>query len=265
MQQKIRRRLFLSQAIFILLIGNYGMKKSLVIIFTVLCFIALVSSCKKKSEVACRVASLLTLTTTDSLTETFQYSNDGKLVLYANKFQRKEFSYSGNMLTIITYDAANVVTETSTVQLNTDGNAEHQYVLSSVGDKDTTDYEYDSNGYLTKVIQHGMTTGYVLFFLNVDCNRITAVRTTGSNAYYYSFDYYIGKTNKAGFDVLMPVSFPFVGKAPANLVRHLELAGIIPQTLDYVYEFDENGYVTKATNVSYTGDVTVQYYTYTCN
>ena len=244
---------------------NYRMKKFLVIIFTVLCLIAMVSSCKKKSEVVCRKASILTVTPADSLTETFQYSNDGKLVLYTNKFQRKEFSYSGNMLTIIAYDAASVITETSTVQLNTDGNAVHLYVLSAMGDKDTTDYEYDINGYLTKVIQHGMTTGYVMVFLNVDGNRITSVRTTGSNAYYHSFDYYNGKMNKAGFDILMASSFPFVGKAPANLVRHLELAGIIPQTLDYVYEFDENGYVTKATNISFTGDVTAQYYTYTCN
>jgi hypothetical protein len=124
----------------------------------------------------------------------------------------------------------------------------------------STYYTYDENGFLILEIHMDNDTGETsrVEYQVVDGNVVSMNRTNYLPV-VYTFEYYPGTTNSLGF---LSTS-TYMGQKSKNLVKKtiMEYYFGTPITVNYTYEYFENGWVKKMTNI--TGTQTIQcYFTY---
>jgi hypothetical protein len=191
-------------------------------------------------------------------TKTFSYNSAGKVsgVILNNSGSNSHidsmtYTYSRDSVKAITvsigypYAPLNKSISTQLYKLNSKG-----YVISSVlttqsqGNLIQT-YEYDANGYCTKMTQSSAPNNMVATFKYLNGNMISSVWNFGTQVFNEEMTYYLDKIN-----TLIPNNnegIDYFGNESKNLVKteHLSGTGSSDITCQYDYEFDANNYVKK--------------------
>jgi hypothetical protein len=186
-----------------------------------------------------------------TITKDISYSPSGDIIQTYTYDKDTVFIHVDYQGTAIKYDAkltigSNGRTKTQTAIITWNG-----------GDKsyDTTTYQYDSEGYLIKSISWSPTsftnsvpdayeireTSYEI----VNGNLVKEISNSNTSpSYEKDYEYYMDRENKSniGQDGFPRFDLPFGGKANNNVLKSNYSTS---DSLDFSYQYDVNGYITK--------------------
>jgi|WetSurMetagenome_2_1015567.scaffolds.fasta_scaffold10629_6 hypothetical protein len=187
------------------------------------------------------------------------YNSENKLVNY---------SFEGTVLHSYTYGNGTVikkifgkfeeVLDCEVYTLNNKGQAISCLTFpdgTCTGDSIRTTYEYDENGYMTRMVVVSVANDTAITnYTILDGNVISETSSGDSYEYSYTYDYYYDKSNTIGDE---NQGIYFLGKQSVNLVRNKISTSVLKT---YTYEFDEKGRVSKRSSVP--GEDFNYYYSY---
>jgi hypothetical protein len=254
------------------------MKTNKTIIFAALAaFTSSIASCIKDPVVeptpaakTCYINKTITKDTSNTtypvFTENYEYDANNRIVKITNNNSVATVTYNANTTTIVKVPNTGTNIETTTITTNSVGDV-LQKIVGVGSSKDTTKYEYDTNGYPSKEIH----TNYTYTFSVVNGNITTVVNTdriTGDVALTILVEHG-SQLNKT--DLFQP--YEKTGKIDKNVVSKVTLN--FPNSRQIVvnrtYNFDSEGYITKRTDEqtdTYQSSVTkrgfTDDYTYSC-
>ena len=109
----------------------------------------------------------------------------------------------------------------------------------------TNTYEYDADGYLTKIVLNsGTSTSETITFTVVNGNRVGTSYLTGGFTYTGTSQYLMDKINTIGYENM---GITFMGKQEKNLVQTaaISMSGV-SLTQTYTYQYDSQNRVTNS-------------------
>ena len=222
------------------------------LITTLICLSLIVPSCKKSSddnpsvETPSNSNKLSIINMDGSPFISVEYNSSGKVskIITApgstNPLVRS-FEYNGAAVTIKYSGASLGNTDTEVYTIGSNSFASRMIATDTSGLKDTTDYEYDTNGYLITE-----TTRTHVYSYSISGENIIS-ETKSSTGSVTQYEYYSDKINPTSFDYPFPSVqniAGLLGKASKNLLKKTSNSAYID---DISYEFDSEGNVTKST------------------
>ncbi len=254
------QRLNLPSAILIALMG---------LLFSFLAF-----RCHNKDTITDLKTCYVTNINTDTLQLEYEYNDQNRVVRINNTSPAgafATFTQDDEKVTILDFDKNGLFVAQTLFYLNNEGNVDTIVEMSNF----KTYIQYDENGYLES-IRKVTDDGYQLFseeYFAVDGN-INFVRREGGfgTIHQWTYEHYANTEHKGGYFniydkslyVYLPFPLPF-GKASKNILKKTteKLNGEIIKTINYEYELNSEGYVSKMTGIT-GSDVDVALFTYRC-
>jgi len=188
------------------------------------------------------------------------YNGDGKLaaVQYADNGSSytRNFTYSGNMIISTTVSGPTFI---DTVFLGVNGDVDH-IVMYSSNSGATDSFSYDGNRQLAKSVFTPTGGGATTSTYQYDNGDLVTADQTNL---HIAYTYYTDKASAAG-DLLALgqwVQYGTIYEKSRHLTKS-ETSGNV--TLNITYEFDAQGKITSATEIS-GSETTTFTYTYTCS
>ena len=235
------------------------MKSTLLLI---VCLVFLIACTKKEDNTPATSQTPLVRTISFDSTVAASYWYDGQGRLTCSRMFESPgidsavYTYGSNtMVKKLYYDG--VLSETEY------GLLENGNVVSLHGNKPdsssywSTQYTYDANGFLIREIHMDNDTveTWRAEYVVTDGN-IMSMNRSNYIPVIYTYEYYPGTVNSLGSTTT------FLGKTSKNLVKRLTIAYDIGTiTEDYTYEYYNNGWVKKMTQIT-SGDTLQVYITY---
>jgi len=217
----------------------------------------LFTTCKKKETVPVsagikvhRIQTEVSYNSNNQVTEIayFDYDQSNNLTeINSDDGSSVKYSYEASKVIAKVYNSNNILTEKITYNLNSQGLASSVIDSSSSGISTQT-YNYNGSGYVTSSCLTENTfkdsvqlviSGGNIINLTDTVYFGTMVVSTGKIIY----EYFTDKTNTIGEQ---NYGMSFVGKMNQNLVKtEIQTFGVTPTVINYAYETDSQGRVTK--------------------
>lgn len=237
-------------------------------------FLAL-SSCKKDDENGTESLPLIATETSDGITSTFSYINGRLDKIVDNDNFKTTFTYETSKVTVSEFESDGTLSYSEIYTLNSKGLA---ISSTSAGKKKksgnitadrlmlkncastTATYEYDANGYMTKVTMSDGSTTSSSTLVITDGNPTSGTATSEGFTFNMLFAYFTDKTNTIGQE---NEGITFLGKQSKNLLKSATVSFIgYSSSTNYVYEYDSKNRVTKQTETDSDGNSYMTTYTY---
>ena len=238
------------------------MKTNLFLIFAVL----FLFSCSKKdsSSSTSQKPLVKTISFDSTVVQSFWYDNQGRITCYRTLespgIDSTVYFYNSNTLERRLYYNGIL----SEIEHGTLENGNLVFMKGIKADSSSfwsTFYTYDGNGFLSREIHMDNDTveTWRVEYQIVDGNLVSLNR---SNYFPFvcTYEYYPGTNNSIR---LLPYMFTFMGKTSKNLVKKLTISYSPGTSIEenYTYEYYENGWVKKLTNIQSTQTLHI-YFTY---
>ena len=209
------------------------------------------TNCEKKE--LCRISKFKTKDGANpevAMTVTFDAQN--RFVQRSGPGENLTVTYgTGELTAITTYTGTNYSNER--VLLNAKGNPTAVYAVYNFGSgitRDTISWVYDASGVLA---QTQISGNELVTFSNVNGNRITAIatnRTSGATIYTKTYEYFTDRTMPNSYYTFDP--YTWTGVYHKNPIKKINVTYADGRTrvVDYTYDYNPKGDITKETNVT---------------
>jgi len=232
------------------------------------------TSCKKDSDES-EPMPLIATETSDGITSTFSYK-DGRLDKIVNSDNSKTtFTYETSKVTVSEFESNGTISSTEIYTLNSkglaisststgkkkkSGNMITDRLMLKNSTSTTATYEYDANGYMTKVTMSDGTTTSSSTLVITDGNPTSGTATSEGFTFNLLFAYFTDKTNTIGQE---NEGTTFLGKQSKNLLKSATISFIgYSVSSNYVYEYDSKNRVTNQTETDSDGNTHIVSYTF---